>query len=284
MHCSSVKTACYCLAYGEGEMLVPRTVPVKAIVLRTLAWREKDRLLVLLTKERGKVLALAQGAQVPQNRLAPATQTGVVATFWLARAREFDRVTDYRIERILTRIRRDILTLTAFGVASELIELAVPLEAPDEGLFNEVLWFVRQLEEGAPPIKWLVAVQIRLLRRLGWMPHLISCASCGTKFEGEQIAFAPSVGGAICRICQTSKFPADAKFYPFAVLQAIYSLWQQPKLIGTIHLRPNLWSQALTLLRDHWRYHMETEGKAWRVWLQVTSTHTPLSAFQRKLS
>lgn len=251
-------------------MFLSRIAPVQAIVLRTASWREKDRLLVLLTKERGKVFALAQGAQVPQNRLAPATQIGTIAAFWLARAREFDRVTDYRIEQLLTRIRRDALALTAFCIVSELIELTVPLEANDEEMFNEVLWFVGRLEEGASPTKWLVAIQIRLLWRLGWMPHLLSCSSCGSKLDKEQIAFAPSVGGSICDRCQVSKMPADVQFFHIASLQAIYSLWQQPRLIETIHLRPNLWQQALILLQNHWRYHTEAESKAWKVWQQFT--------------
>ncbi|MCS7186824.1 MAG: DNA repair protein RecO [Armatimonadetes bacterium] len=252
-------------------MFILRIAPVQAIVLRAITWREKDRLLVLLTKERGKIFALAQGAQVPQNRLAPATQTGAIATFWLARAREFDRVTDCRIEQILTRIRQDILALTAFSVVAELIELAVPLEVSDEGMFSEVLWFVKRLEEGLSPTKWLVATQIRLLWRLGWMPHLLSCSLCGAEIEKEQVPFAPSAGGVICESCQVHRKPADTQFYSIAVLQAIYSLWQQPRLIETLHLRPTLWQQALTLLRNHWRYHTEAENKAWKVWQQIAS-------------
>ncbi len=263
-------------------MFVSRITTVQAIVLRASPWREKDRLLVLLTKERGKIFALAQGAQVPQNRLTPATQTGTLATFWLARAREFDRVTDYRIEQVLTRIRHDIFALTAFGIASELIELSVPLEAADDELFKEVLWFVKRLEEGVSPIKWLVAVQIRLLWRLGWMPHLLSCSLCGVELDKEQIAFAPSVGGAICERCQMSRMPADAQFFPSASLQAIYSLWQQPRLIETLHLRPNLWRQTLTLLRNHWHYHIEAESRAWRVWQQIMSAHTPSPSTRRR--
>jgi len=259
-------------------MFVLRVAPVRAVVLRAAPWREKDRLLVLLTRERGKIFALAQGAQVPQNRLAPATQVGTMATFWLARAREFDRVTDYRIERFLTRIRQDLLCLAAFSVASELVEISLPLEAPDEGLFNEFLWFAEQIDKGVSPTKWLVATQIRLLWRLGWMPHLLSCSECGVEIEGEQVAFAPSVGGAICEKCQALKLPGDVHFFPRSTLQAIYSLWQQPRLVETLHLRPNLWQQALTLLRNHWRYHAETEGKAWRVWNQIASARTILHA------
>ncbi len=265
-----------------ASMFISRIVPVQAIVLRATPWREKDRLLALLTRERGKVFALAQGAQVPKNRLAPATQTGTMATFWLARAREFDRVTDYRIEQLPTQIRHDILALTAFSIASELIELAVPFEVADQELFNEVLWFVERLEEGTSPIKWLVAIQIRLLWRLGWMPNLLTCSLCGVELDKEQIAFAPSVGGAVCEKCQLSRVPADVQFFPNASLQAIYSLWQQPRLIETLHLRPNLWQQALTLLRNHWRYHIEAEGKAWRVWQQIAASLVP-STVRRKL-
>jgi DNA repair protein RecO (recombination protein O) len=254
-----------------ANMFVPRIVPVKALVLRTSPWREKDRLLVLLTKERGKVSVLAQGAQVPQNRLAPATQIGVVATFWLAKAREFDRVTDYRIERLPIRIRSDVSALTAFSIVAELLELAVPAEAPDEELFNEALWFFEQLERGLSPTKWLVAAQIRLLWRMGWMPHLLSCSSCGENIASEQVAFAPSIGGAVCEKCQISKVPPDAQLYPSAVLQAIYALWHQPRMMETLHLRPMLWQQALNLLRAHWRYHLEVDSRAWRVWQQITT-------------
>jgi len=254
-----------------ATVFVPRIIPVRAIVLKVSPWREKDRLLFLLTKERGKVLALAQGAQVPQNRLVPATQIGVVATFWLAKAREFDRVTDYRIERLPTRIRSDVLALTAFSIVVDLLELAVPTEVPDEELFNEALWFFEQLERGLSPTKWLVAAQIRLLWRMGWMPRLLSCSLCGESVESEQVAFAPSVGGAVCEKCQISKAPSDAQLYPSAVLQAIYALWQQPRLVETLHLRPMLWQQALNLLRAHWRYHLEVDSKAWRAWQQIAS-------------
>lgn len=252
-------------------MFVPRILPVHAIVLRTAAWREKDRLLVLLTKERGKVFALAQGAQMSCNRLAPAAQTGIVATFWLAKAREFDRVTDYKIENFALHLRQDTLVLTAFGIVSELIEISAPLEAPDENLFNEVMWFVDRLDKKVPIVKWLVAAQIRLLWHAGWMPRLISCVLCGRSIEGEHVAFAPSVGGVMCSKCYIAKTPADAQLYPIAVLQAIHSLWQQPRLMEALHLRTPYWEQALSLLRNYWHYHLEADVKAWKVWQQLSS-------------
>ncbi|MCS7264751.1 MAG: DNA repair protein RecO [Armatimonadetes bacterium] len=258
-------------------MFVPRIAPVSAIVLRALPWREKDRLLILFTKERGKVFALAQGSQIPQNRLAPATQTGIIATFWLAKAREFDRITDYRIERFLTRMRRDVFALAASSFVAELLELAMPMEMPDEEMFKEVLWFATKLEGDIQPVKWLVAAQIRLLWRLGWMPRLLACCICGEVIESEEVAFAPSVGGSLCGNCWSKKSLSDAQFFPYSVLQAIYSLWHQPLLMETLHMRFYLWHRALELLRNHWRYHLEVDLKSWRVWVQLNSLHLPIS-------
>jgi len=251
-------------------MFVPRIVSVHALVLKVSPFREKDRLLTLLTRGRGKVLALAQGCQIPQNRLAPVTQTGVIANFWLAKAREFDRVTDYRIERFLRRLRGDVLALCAFCVMAELLELAVPLETPDEELFNEVLWFTGQLERGVEIVKWLTAVQIRLLWRMGWMPYLLSCALCGSAIEAEKVPFAASLGGSLCVNCWSKSSPWDVQIFPNTVLQSVYSLWHQPRLMETLHMRGSLWNQALSLLRSYWRYHLEIEPKSWRVWERLT--------------
>jgi len=265
-----------------SEMIVPRIVPVRSLVLRTSPWREKDRLVVLLTKERGKVFAIAQGSQVPQNRLASATQIGVIATFWLAKAREFDRVTDYKFERLLARLRVDVFALSAFCLVAELLELTVPAEVPDEDLFSEILWFADCLESGVQPAKWLTASQIRLLWRLGWMPHLLSCALCGVIIESEQVVFAPSLGGAICETCRAKKSSGDAQTFQSTVLQGIYSLWQQPRLMETLQMRSHLWNQALELLRSHWCYYLEVETKSWQVWKQLNSPKLTLQTPKAK--
>lgn len=250
-------------------LMIPRVEKVQAIVLRALSWRDKDRLLVLLTKERGKIFALAQGAMRPQNRLAPVAQTGVMAYLWLAHAKELDRVTDVRIEQIPLRIRWDAFALAAFGVMAELLGKAAPAEVPDEELFDEVAWFCEQLEGGADIPKWLAAMQIRMLMRLGWAPHLLTCSACNTLVQGGAISFAPSVGGSLCGRCAILKAPVDLQVYPSAVLQALHSLLRQPKLLSTIHLRPALCRQALALEQTYWRYHLEAESQSWRVWKQL---------------
>ncbi|GBC97692.1 DNA repair protein RecO [bacterium HR17] len=256
-------------------LLIPRVTVTTALVLRAEAWREKDRLLVLLTRERGKVTALAQGAQRPQNRLVAAAQTGVQAVFWLARGRERDRVTDVLITHLPQRLRSDGMALTAFGVLAEVLKLATPAEAPDAALFDEVVALYARLEAGAPVHKWLVTVLIRLLWRFGWMPYLLDCAICRQPIGGSETVFAPSAGGALCGGCAVHCRLPDRQTVTVATLRALDALWREPRLMDTLHLRPVLWEQAIGLLRSVWCYHLESDLRAWRVWHQWSGRRTP---------
>lgn len=246
-----------------------RTVKVEGIVLRATAWREKDRLLALLTRERGRLWVVAQGAQRPQNRLAPIAQTGVWATFWLARGREFDRVTDARWGGIGLQMRKEATALAAFGIVAEILERVVPAEAPDPALFEEVRDALLVLDLRVPTHKWLTTVLVRLLLQFGWLPPLLTCVRCGERFGDQQeVIFAPSADGSLCLPCSGKQCPPDGQRVAVATLHALDALVRQPKLMTTLHLRLALWQQALALLRMMWRYHLESDLRAWQVWEQ----------------
>jgi DNA repair protein RecO (recombination protein O) len=259
-------------------LFTPRITKVHAIVLRAMAWREKDRLLVLLTRERGRIFVIAQGAQRPQNRLAPFAQTGVLATFWLARGREFDRVTDGRWEGIVERLREDVAALAAFGIVAEVLETATPAEMAEAPLFEEVREASLALGSGVPVHKWLTTLLVRLLWHFGWLPHLLTCSVCGEPLREREALFAPSVGGSLCVRCGAGRSLPDAQRVAVATLQGLEALVRQPKLMTTLHLRPTLWEQALSLLRMAWCYHLESDLRAWRVWGQCRKVRpvTPL--------
>jgi DNA repair protein RecO (recombination protein O) len=257
-------------------LFTPRITKVHALVLRAEAWREKDRLLVLLTRERGRILAVAQGAQRPQNRLAPFAQTGVVATFWLARGREFDRVTDARWEDIARRLREEVTALAAFGIVAEVLERATPAEAAEPALFEEVREATFALASGVPIHKWLTTLLVRLLGHLGWSPHWLTCSVCQEPLKEREALFAPSVGGSLCLRCGATKALPDAQRVALATLQGIEALGRQPRLMTTLHLRPALWEQALGLLRMAWCYHLESDLRAWRVFEQCRRSHPAL--------
>jgi DNA repair protein RecO (recombination protein O) len=47
-----------------------------------------------------------------------------------------------------------------------------------------------------------LAFQLKLLALAGYLPHLVSCAACGS--AGPLVGFSPAAGGAVCAVCLTT--------------------------------------------------------------------------------
>ena len=57
------------------------------------------------------------------------------------------------------------------------------------------------LHEGRPSLDPLaLSFQLKLLWLSGYLPHLTSCANCGTQDEAL-IGYSPAAGGAVCAAC-----------------------------------------------------------------------------------
>lgn len=77
------------------------------LVLKQTASGEYDRRVVLLTKERGKVVAFARGARRQGNRLAAATNTFAFGTFKLYPGREAYTMDDAEIKNYFPELMAD---------------------------------------------------------------------------------------------------------------------------------------------------------------------------------
>ncbi|MCS7225201.1 MAG: recombination protein O N-terminal domain-containing protein [Armatimonadetes bacterium] len=145
-----------------------RVTAVDGLILRSVPFREKDRLLSVWTEERGRIRVVAQGALLVANRLVPLGQCGLLVRLWLARGRELDRVTDFRILWCPTRIRQDWKALAAFQTMVEVLEGGWLLEGAEPGLLPALVAWVRHLDDpSVDPALWLKEVLEELLRMAG---------------------------------------------------------------------------------------------------------------------
>jgi recombinational DNA repair protein (RecF pathway) len=77
-----------------------------------------------------------------------------------------------------------------------------------------------------------VGFQLKLLLLAGYLPHLVSCASCGA--AGPLVGYSPAAGGAVCEAC--SGGPEWFRLHAGS-LETIEGLIEQP-------LRPGRLDQA----------------------------------------
>src|SRR5947207_9396842 len=54
-----------------------------------------------------------------------------------------------------------------------------------------------------------LAFQLKLLWLSGYLPHLTSCADCGS--EGPLVGYSPQAGGAVCERCGADALPLSAE-------------------------------------------------------------------------
>ena len=186
-----------------------RTFPARGVVLRSRALGEKDRVLVLLTEEAGKIAASARGARNPKSKLAALAQPFTLAKFLIAKGRTLDIVSQAEIENAHTHLAGDLIKTAWASYFCELCD-AVPEHLPDPELFELLVVTLSVLDaaSGADDAeivgRWFEA---KYLAHLGYAPILGRCVSCDAKINfalddtQNEVAFSPVLGGTLCSSC-----------------------------------------------------------------------------------
>jgi DNA repair protein RecO (recombination protein O) len=172
--------------------MTSRSSTTDAIVLRARPLGEADRVYTLLTRERGKVDAVAKGVRRPRSamsgRLEPLAEIRVA----LHKGRSLDVITEVRT--IMSYwdglVRPDALaTATLFAETIDLFcepELALP------EIYALLAGAIGAVAASGSPAGLVPRFQLRLLHALGLAPADDACVRCGA-------GFAPSTGSGQAR-------------------------------------------------------------------------------------
>jgi DNA repair protein RecO (recombination protein O) len=175
-----------------------------AIVLRAVDTGESDRVITLLTRERGKVSAFARGARASRRRFGGSLEPFTLVT---AEVRERAASELLLLESVSPReafggIRTDLARIACAGYAAELARELVRDHEPHEDLFDLLGEYLRALAAAPARPAALRAFELGALRAAGLSPRLDACARCGGPLaEGRPARFDPGQGGVLCGAC-----------------------------------------------------------------------------------
>lgn len=196
----------------------------EAVILRTRAYGESDKIVTFLTNDAGKLTGIAKGAKNSRRRFANCLDP-------------FTRV------RVYFRVRPNAGLV--FMESCDLLHPAGPLAEPNKFAYGSYLIeLVDQLTEEAHPVPdvyhllnegldelqrgpatsaFLRAFELRLLHHAGYDPHLTSCARCQQAVVSAARAFLDAVQGSIlCESCRAhSQQPVPVTGQTLAVLDAL---------------------------------------------------------------
>jgi DNA repair protein RecO (recombination protein O) len=177
----------------------------EGVVLRTYRLGEADRIVVALTREHGKVRAVAKGVRRTSSkfgsRLEPLTYVSLL--LWRGRS-ELDIVNQVEVSERFFAIREDFTRMSAGLSMLEVIDQITQEGQRDARVLDTLLKALRVLDNvDQDPTLVAPAFFLRILELEGAGPVVDVCVNCG---EGaDLVAFDLNEGGVLCRRCRQGR-------------------------------------------------------------------------------
>ena len=173
-----------------------------AIVLRTHKLGEADRIITMLTRNRGKKRAVAKGVRKTKSKFGARLEPGMVVDIQLHEGRNLDVVT--QVDLLASygdAIAQDYPSYTACAAMLETADRLCEDSDRVVAHFNLLAGALAALAQRQIPAHLVLdAYLVRSVATAGWTPSFIDCAGCGD--PGPQRAFNLAVGGAVCPQCR----------------------------------------------------------------------------------
>lgn len=213
----------------------PQRYVTRGLVLRETDTRDADKILTVLTADRGKLSVIARGARRKGSRVAAACQLLAYSELTLYEKGQWMMLDEANTLELFGGLRQD---LEALSLAAYFAELT---EAVSEGCGGEalplllnVLYALSQLHKPTRLVK--PAFQLRLMALAGYEPLAQGCARCGAP-EPEKPMLDVLHGVVHCAACREKgglSLPLDA-----AALAALrYALYAPAKRLYSFTLPP----------------------------------------------
>ncbi|MDR1726869.1 MAG: DNA repair protein RecO [Acidobacteriota bacterium] len=179
------------------------SLEAEAIVLRHHPLAEADRIVVLLTREQGKLRAAAGGAKKTKSQLAGTVEpfNHLRVSLWFREGKDLGQVHGAELIQAYPGKGLDLGSVYACSYFAEIVNEIAPDGQPNPVLFRLLLASLKACALRPPTPALVRYFEIWALRACGFVPDLGRCAACGRPVAGEGFRFAVASGGALCRDC-----------------------------------------------------------------------------------
>jgi DNA repair protein RecO (recombination protein O) len=244
----------------------------EALILRTYKLAEADRIVVFLTRDRGKKRGVAKGARRARSRftgtLEPLTRAGVA--YYERELRDLVRINYVEPQRsalsVVAHGTSDVFALGHAEYFAELIDEWAPEGHADERLYRLGSSVIDALADGAPTDALARYFEFWLLRLQGVYPQLSACPDCGGAYDGGAV-MPPREAHFVCRRCAPSNGGSELSLAAMHFLRAAAT--SSPDALIATRLDPVAARELETAHRRLLHVHLEKELKSARVLRQI---------------
>jgi DNA repair protein RecO (recombination protein O) len=175
-----------------------------AVVVRTVDYGEADRIVTLVTREHGKLSAIARAARKSTKRFGAGLSLFGIgeATLVDRPGAELSTLEAFHGARGFPQLLLDVAKVAHGGYVCELVRELVPPRQAEPEIF-ELLVSMLELLDGAPArAETLRVFELKLLTAVGLQPQLERCLGCDTDvLDGPGQVLDLRRGGVMCGTC-----------------------------------------------------------------------------------
>ncbi len=230
----------------------------EGIVIRNIDYGESHKIVVLYTKEYGKISVMARGARKVKSRLSAVTQLFTYGEYVYYQSGQMGNLNAGDIVVSHHALRNDLHMAAYAAYIAEMVD-RIAGEERSEYLFEQLKAGLSALEEGKDPEIVVSVFEMKMLALAGYSPVLDRCVSCGER-ESDFAASAAS-GGVLCRNCRAK----DARAIPLTEgVWKLLRLLQQIDLrrIGKTEVKPATKAQLKRCLREFMDTYVDVKWKS----------------------
>lgn len=192
----------------------------KGLILKKVDRAEADQLLLIYTKDFGRLEILAKAVRKISSKLRAGAEIFYLSEVEFIQGKAQKTLTDAILIEKFENLRKDLKKLKVACKIAEVSDNLISDQEPDEKIWQLFLETFDKLNakypEGKPPTshgagkiqdtiyKIYYYFLWNLLLILGYKPELYNCVVCQRKIAPENIFFSPREGGVICNLCKKS--------------------------------------------------------------------------------
>ena len=181
----------------------------EGLILRVTDFSETSRIVVVFTREFGKISALAKGGRRLKGPFESALD--LLATCQIVFLRKstsgLDLLTEAKLVHRFHPQERDLICLYAGYYVAELLLGLTEDYDPHLELYAAAQDALESFTTSQTMRTAVLRFELVVLREIGQLPDFETCASCGAQLtEGKTFGFWVSQGGLICPECQREEY------------------------------------------------------------------------------
>ena len=181
----------------------------EAIVLKVVEFSESSCIVTLLTRDFGKIGALAKGARRRKSPFEGALDLLSISriVFLHKKSDALDLLTEAKLERRFRSALVDLNRLYSGFYVAELLNEMTDENDPNRELFELARKTLVAIDQGNETSFQLLHFELAALKLLGHQPMLDQCVGCGRpkQFTDLNVQFGMKHGGIFCAVCRKGK-------------------------------------------------------------------------------